>query len=140
MKVFNLILILIFLLSCSFNKQTILNDKETYYFYFENNDNTMKYIYSKNKNRKKYFYHIEMADKIFFDAIKKNDTFNIKELKVQDTIGLNIKDYDWLNQFDNTSKYRFFNKKPFKKYYIIEKTAEKDGLYLIEVKFIDEIN
>jgi len=128
---------LVLFLSC--NKNIIPKDQNTYYFYFENDEIKMNYLYGEVRNRKKYFYNIEKAANIFFDAIKKQNSFRIKKIRSKDTIGLGVKSFNWLNQFDNTSRDKFFNSRPVKRFFIIEKDSLGSKLNLIEVKFIDEI-
>lgn len=137
MKFIYLIFIALFI-SCFSSKKEEPNHK-AYYFYFENNGNTMNYIYSSKKNRKKYFYNIQMADNIFFEAKKIDEGFKIEKLKHSDTLGLNVKTYSWLNQFNNSSRIKFFNSNFNKRFYIIEKDSLNNDFNLIEVKFIDEI-
>ena len=133
---FSYIILILTLHFCNVNEKK-KQQNEIYYFYFENNNSTMNYIYSSKKNRKKYFYNIKKADYIYFDAVKNNNNFIVK--KIKDTIGLNVKTYNWLNKFDNTSRNVFFNLKPHEKIYIIEKDSLNTGFKTIEVKFIDEI-
>ena len=128
---------LFMLLSC--NKNIIPKDENTYFFYFENNGVSMRSYLNKQKKTKSRWYEIDKAANIvFIEQI--NDEINFaKKIKPKDTIGLGVKSYNWLNKFDNTTRDKFFNSRPVKRIFIIEKDSLSNKLNLIEVKFIDEI-
>jgi hypothetical protein len=125
------------ILSC--NRGIIPKDDNSYFFYFKNNDSTMQSYFNVQKKVKSRWFEIERAANIVF--IEKIDNVSkIKKIKVKDTFGLGVKSYDWLNRFDNSSRERFFNLKPMKRFFIIEKDSSSNLLSLIEVEFVDEID
>jgi hypothetical protein len=113
--------------------------EQNYYFFFEEIDNKMRSYHNLQKHKKSYTYILDKADNVLFIVKKKNDKFLERTIEQKDTIGLGIKTCDWLNKFDNTRRDMFFNHKPSKNFFIIEKDDVTGMLNLIEVNFIDEI-
>ena len=139
MKAF-LLIVTVFLVSCSTIK---INDSanENYYFYFEKTDGKMRGYYNVAKQKKSYSYILDRAANILFKVKKFEDNeFKIKTIKPKDTIGLGVKNYEWLKRFDNFSRNSFFYRKPHKNFFIIEKDSLNNNLNLIEVNFVDEID
>lgn len=134
----SLILFMILVLGCSTVK--IRNQgTNAYYFYFEKNNGKMKSYYNKMKQKKSYTYILDKAASILFYVKKNENEFKIKTIRPKDTIGLGVKNYEWLNRFDNFSRNSFLYRKPHKSFFIIEKDTLSDNLNLIEVNFVDEI-
>lgn len=132
-------LLVVLALGCSANRNSKENASNQYYFYFGEKNNIMESYYNQEKQVKSYWFDIQNADKIVFKVKKHKEVFEIKRIKPKDTVGLNVKDFSWLNQFDNLTRYKFFNTKPLKKFYLIEKDSSKNYLKLMEVEFVDEI-
>lgn len=129
---------LIFLLSCSSNKETIQNDKEAYYFYFDSEAKSQlmkKYRGSKN-GAMRYLFRLDNENIIF---IQKDNSKKI-EFSSDDSLEIDFKDVKWLNSFTSIERDRFFLKKSNKRYYIVEKDTMNRKLYLFNVDFIQEID
>ncbi|GAA3570338.1 hypothetical protein [Snuella lapsa] len=114
------------------------------YFYFNAQDSLMskKYsgydkITSKGIGSLKYIYLLE-NDNIIFTPKEKGDNPKRLQIASKDTLGFNVKTIKWLKNYNGIQRDSIFLRKGNRKYYVIEKQASDNKLYMVEVVFIQE--
>lgn len=136
----------IFIIACS-AVQKNLNSSNSLYFYFDDNSELMRKNYSgyerlsnKGIGNLKYNFILDSTNLIF---IAKNKATRNKPKRIiisnKDTVGLNIKNIEWLNTFTNNWRNIVKLRNTNDDIYIIEKDTIDDKLYLINVVYTEEI-
>ena len=98
----------------------------------------MKKYHSYRDGPVRYFFELDRENVIFTPEDTRSKTFR-KQISAKDTIKWNVKHISWLNSFTNLQRDSIFMKSSNRTYYIIERDALDNQLYLIKVDFIREI-
>lgn len=137
MKTVSFIIISCFISCKSVNQNQQTNKK--YYFYFDNRfeNELMKKYHSWKDGPLNYLYKVD-NDKIVFSPTNGGKILKRRFISIQDTADLDIKNFKWLNSFNNIQRDSIFLNKPNNIYYIIEKDTISGELYATKVLYIQE--
>lgn len=118
--------------------QSFQDDNEKYYFIFNAKESKMKKYHSHRNGPIRYFFELDRENVIFTPEDSRPNPFR-KRISAKDTVNWNVKNISWLNSFTNIQRDSIFIKRSNRKHYIVEKDTLDNQLYLIKVKFIQEI-
>ncbi len=117
-----------------------------YYFYFEEENNKMiiDTLKSVGTDFKTYTYRLVNSKPIQFHEVLSSDPDSIKYAQRQflepgDTLGLGVKDFNWLNELNDSKRNTLVDGKPKKDFYLIIRKMNDQNFELVKVFHLDEV-